>query len=98
MIGRCLAGLGAAALALGDAEAAARLLGAAMVRIESVPPYLAPCDAAEYATFRTDVAQALPAGRLDAAWAQGQELSLDELVSLAETVVTTQPHPPAGDQ
>ncbi|MCO5209206.1 MAG: helix-turn-helix domain-containing protein [Caldilinea sp.] len=98
MIGRCLAGLGAAALALGDAEAAARLLGAAMQRIESVPPFLAPCDAAEYATFRTDVAQALPAGRLDAAWAQGQELSLDELVSLAETVVTTQPHPPAGDQ
>ncbi len=89
MVGRCLAGLGAAALALGDATVAVQLLGAAMQRIESVPPFLAPCDAAEYASFREDAARTLPASHFDAAWQQGRHLDLDALVTLAATLVTT---------
>ncbi len=84
MVGRCLAGLGAASLALGDAEAAARLLGAAMARIESVPPFLAPCDSDDYATLVDAARASLSPAAYAAAWQQGRTLPLEELVASAE--------------
>ena len=48
MVGRCLAGLGVVAAVAGDAMQAATLLAAAWQRFGSVPPFLAPCDAADY--------------------------------------------------
>lgn len=49
MTARCLVGLGAVALAQGERDAADRLLGAAKVFFDSLPPFLAPADAAELA-------------------------------------------------
>jgi predicted ATPase/DNA-binding XRE family transcriptional regulator len=49
MIARCLAGLGAVALAQGDRDEAGRLLGAAKTIFDTLPPFLAPADAAELA-------------------------------------------------
>lgn len=49
MMARCLAGLGGVALARGEGEQAGRLLDAAKAIFDSLPPFLAPADAAEFA-------------------------------------------------
>jgi len=55
MIARCLAGLGGVALARGEREEASRLLGAAKAIFDSLPPFLAPADAAELAGILASV-------------------------------------------
>ncbi|RLT39004.1 MAG: NACHT domain-containing protein [Chloroflexi bacterium] len=49
MTARCLAGLGALALARGERAEASRLLGAAKTIFDTLPPFLAPADAVEWA-------------------------------------------------
>jgi len=51
MQARCLAGLGAVALAQGEREAAGRLLGAAQAIFAQLPAFLPPADAAEFAAL-----------------------------------------------
>jgi hypothetical protein len=81
MIGRCLAGLGAVLCAAGDTEQAATLLAAAWQRFDSVSPFLAPCDEADYADVRRAVEAVLPAERLAVAWRDGGILSPEALVA-----------------
>src|SRR5690606_35494732 len=96
MVGRCLAGLGGTALALGDGTAAARLLGAAMARIESVPPFLAPCDSDEYAALVEAATAALSPAAFAAAWQQGSALPVDDLVAIAERLAAQRTQPAEG--
>ena len=67
-----------------SAMQAATLLAAAWQRFASVPPFLAPCDAADYDAVRQAAATALPAGALAAALAAGVTLVPAHLVGTAE--------------
>ncbi len=87
MIGRCLAGLGAVALALDEPAGAARLSAAGWQRIESVAPFLAPCDADEYAAWRAAVEAALPPARCAEEWQRGRLATVDSLIAEAEALV-----------
>ena len=87
MVGRCLAGLGAVVCAAGEHAQAATLLAAAWQRFDSVPPFLAPCDAAEYEAVRQTVEAALPASALTAAWAAGEMLAPATLLSAARILL-----------
>ena len=82
MVGRCLAGLGAVAVMAGDPMQAATLLAAAWQRFDSVPPFLAPCDAADYAAVRAAVAGALPGASFAAAWDAGANLAPESLLQV----------------
>ena len=79
MVGRCLAGLGALAMTAGEDQRAARLLAAAWQRFDSVPPFLAPCDATDYVHVRDIVSARLGDAAFAAAWRAGQTGSLDAL-------------------
>jgi predicted ATPase/DNA-binding XRE family transcriptional regulator len=82
MVGRGLAGLGALAAAAGEDARAATLLAAAWQRFDRLPPFLAPCDEADYQQVRRAVSARLTPATLDAAWRAGETLAID--VMLAE--------------
>lgn len=77
MVGRCLAGLGALAASAGDDEYAATLFAAAWQRFDRFPPFLAPCDEADYAQARRAVSARLASPTRDAAIRAGQTLTID---------------------
>lgn len=83
MVGRCLAGLGALAAAEGDYRRGATLLAAAWQRFDSVPPFLAPCDAGDYEQVRQAVSAALTPAHFAAAWAAGAVLAAGSLAVAA---------------
>ena len=56
MIARCLAGQGAVALGRGERDQASRLLGAAKAIFDTLPPFLAPVDATEFAELLVEAA------------------------------------------
>ena len=85
MVGRCLAGLGAVMYAAGEHAQAATLLAAAWKRFDSVPPFLPPCDEAEYEVVRQAAEAALPAAAWTAAWAAGGTLAPASLIGAAES-------------
>jgi hypothetical protein len=87
MTGRSLAGLGGVALALGDASRAVRLTAAAWQRMESVPPFLAPCDADEYAAWRAATQAALSPAHSAEEWQRGWLATVETLVAEAEALV-----------
>lgn len=87
MTGRSLAGLGSVALALGDASRAVRLTAAAWQRMESVPPFLAPCDADEYAAWRAATQAALSPAHSAEEWQRGWLATVETLVAEAEALV-----------
>lgn len=70
MVARCLAGLAGVALMQSEARRAAGLLGAAFRLFDTLPPFLAPGDRAEYEQFVCQARAALGAA-FDAAWAEG---------------------------
>ena len=83
MVGRCLAGFGAVASAMGDPAQAATLLAAAWQRFDAVPPFLAPCDENDYQQVRREVGAALHPTALAEAWALGQSLAPESLLPVA---------------
>jgi tetratricopeptide (TPR) repeat protein len=83
VVSRCLAGLGALALARAEPERAAHLLGAAYHLFDLLPPFLAPADQAEYTAFVTDVRAALGDDAFALAWDAGRQLSTEETMALA---------------
>ncbi len=70
MVARCLAGLAGVALMQSEARRAAGLLGAAFRLFDTLPPFLAPGDRAEYEQFVCQARVAL-GDAFDAAWAEG---------------------------
>jgi predicted ATPase/DNA-binding XRE family transcriptional regulator len=81
MVGRGLAGLGALAAAAGEDGRAATLLAAAWQRFDRFPPFLAPCDEADYQQARDAVSRALTPETLDATWRAGQMLAIDAVLA-----------------
>jgi len=83
MVGRALAGLGALAAAAGDDVRAATLTAAAWQRFDRFPPFLAPCDEADYRRVRNALSARLAPATLTAAWDAGQTLTIDLLLQEA---------------
>lgn len=81
MVGRCLAGLGALAAAAGDDVRAATLLAGAWQRFDRFPPFLAPCDEADYQQARHVVAARLTPAAQDAASRAGRRLTIDAVMA-----------------
>jgi hypothetical protein len=80
----CLQGLAEVALARGQPERTARLLGAAAQALGNLPPVpLPPRLAAQRERIALDVRQALGEEAWAAAYAAGQALTLDEAIAFA---------------
>jgi hypothetical protein len=83
MIARCLAGLGAVAVAHQAWQRATHLLSAAYTIFGTLPPFLAPADHAWYEqqvqTTRTELDETL----FTAAWSQGATMPLEQAVAYA---------------
>jgi hypothetical protein len=81
--GRALSGRpGAlAAAAAGEDGRAATLLAAAWQRFDRFPPFLAPCDEADYQHVRSAVAARMTPQSLDAASLAGQTLTIDAVLA-----------------
>ena len=69
----------------GRLQQAATLLAAAWQRFDSVPPFLPPCDEAEYEVVRHAVEASLPAAAWTTAWAAGGTLAPASLIGAAES-------------
>ena len=83
MIARCLAGLGAVALAQGHGVEAARLLAAAQRLFDELPRFLAPADSGQFAALVEAARAALDPQPLRQAWDDGTGMELEEAVRLA---------------
>lgn len=81
-VSRCLAGLGGVALARGHAERAAQLLAAAHHIFDSLPPFLAPADEADYARLVEGARTALDNTTFRVAWEAGRALSTEQAMLL----------------
>jgi len=86
MIARCLAGLGGLALSQRQPERAARLLGAAYLLFETLPPFLSPADRAEYDQLVNMARGQLGEAAFAAAWAGGRAQPLDQVIAKALVV------------
>ncbi len=82
-VGHVLRSLAEVAAALGDAQRAARLLGASRTLLVSSQPMLPPSDQAAYERFRADISATLEPAAFDAAEAEGQALTREQAVSYA---------------
>jgi predicted ATPase/DNA-binding SARP family transcriptional activator len=83
VIGYCFEGLAAVLAFTGEAEPAARLLGAAEALRESVGVGLAPAERETHEATSTAVREALGDEQFNAAWGAGRELSLEEAIAFA---------------
>ena len=82
-----LVGLAAVAMALGQREQAALLLGAAEALVVSIETKLLPFDAEEGGRITALVRSQLDAGTFAAAWAKGRAMVLDQAIAAAwETI------------
>ncbi len=94
---RCLAGLGLLALAQGEAERAAALLGAGFAQIAALPPFLTPGDWAEYQQGREVLQRLLGDSAFEQAWAVGQGLTSEQADDLALHPDAIHRHLPPGN-
>jgi predicted ATPase/transcriptional regulator with XRE-family HTH domain len=94
MIARCLAGLGGVALGEQDARHAARYLAAADAILTTLPPFLAPGDAAEYEGMIEQVCRQFGSDTWTQMLTANASLVLDELVTLAGDMVDAPPDRP----
>ena len=83
VIGYCFEGLAAVLAFTGEADPAARLLGAAEALRESVGVDLAPTERETHETTTAAVREALGEKRFSAAWRLGRDLSLDDAIAYA---------------
>jgi tetratricopeptide (TPR) repeat protein len=83
MVARCLAGLGAVALASGRPVRAARLLGAAAAELFQQPSFLPPADLADYQSLCKNIESALGSAEYQAAWQEGSAMSDAQAVEFA---------------
>ncbi len=83
IIGYCFEGLAAVLAFTGQADAAARLLGAADALRESLGVELAPAERETHDETTAAVREGLGEERFSAAWRQGRELALDEAIAYA---------------
>jgi predicted ATPase len=83
MVSRCLAGQGGVALGQGDLSVAAHLLAAAFRLFDTLHPFLAAPDQADYAQLRAQVEQRMAAPEFILAWNSGQAFSAAEAVEMA---------------
>jgi predicted ATPase/DNA-binding SARP family transcriptional activator len=83
VIGYCFEGLAAVLAFTGEAESAARLLGAAEALRESVGVGLAPAERQTHESTAAAVREALGEEQSRTAWLLGRELSLDEAIAYA---------------
>ena len=81
MSARCLAGLGGLAVSQGDALRAVRLLSAAYAQFAQLPSFLAPADESAYQAWLDAARAQLAEVTFAAAWAEGSELSLEQVVA-----------------
>ena len=83
----CLAGLGGVAAASAEANAewtrVARLLGAAAAGLETAERGISPVDQAEFDHYQGAARAALEPAAFDAAWAEGQAMTLEQAVAYA---------------
>jgi hypothetical protein len=86
MIARCLAGLGGVALGQGQPERATRLLGAAYLLFETLPPFLSPADWTEYDQLVNIARGQLGQAAFAPAWAEGRAQPLDQVIASALVV------------
>jgi predicted ATPase/DNA-binding CsgD family transcriptional regulator len=82
----------------GQAEAAARLLGAAVALREAAGDALFPTEEAELAPVLAKCREVLGDAVFGAAWKVGQELTLEAAAATARTIATTRPDPPKRDR
>jgi len=83
VIGYCFEGLAAVLAFTGEADPAARLLGAAEALRESVGVDLAPTERETHETTTAAVREALGEKRFSAAWHLGRDLSLEDAIAYA---------------
>ena len=83
VIGYCFEGIAAVLAFTGEADPAARLLGAAEALRESVGVDLAPTERETHETTAATVREALGEKQFTAAWRLGRELHLDEAITYA---------------
>lgn len=83
ILARCLAGFGSVALAVGEAVAAATLLGAAQRLFVELPPFLPPAAQAEVAQTIAATRQTLGEREYPIPWQVGQTMTTDAAIELA---------------
>jgi tetratricopeptide (TPR) repeat protein len=88
-IAACLEGLGEVAIALGDAERAARLLGAAAAVRESRNVPIPPIERADVESAVARAQTALGEAAFAAAWAEGQAIPMEQMVAEALQLAPT---------
>ncbi|MBX3010615.1 MAG: tetratricopeptide repeat protein [Caldilineaceae bacterium] len=86
MIGRSLAGLGGVAFAMHRADTAAILCSSAQAIFAHLPPFLAPADQAELDQLHEQTRYALGEIAFAQCWQAGQQMTVAEAVTVAETL------------
>jgi predicted ATPase/DNA-binding XRE family transcriptional regulator len=84
-VAACLVALAQIAMTVGDAEEAVLLLGLADAVATTVGGRLLPFDAEQFALTRSELQARVDADVWERAWADGQSLSLDEPVAMAQS-------------
>jgi tetratricopeptide (TPR) repeat protein len=88
-VAECLAGIAAALTGSSQMERAARLFGAAEAIRENVGAVLWPANEMEMNRCLARLHESLPEERLQAQWAQGRGMSVQQAVTEAQSVVPT---------